>query len=82
MTKMIKQKLGTYCDKCNRGNVFWGWHEEKNHDDNNVPKPSLNKRKHENSKTPQLQIDNDMKKALNKLTGGMGDATDLNEPSF
>ena len=39
-------------------------------------------RKHENSGTPQLQLDDDMKKALNTLTGGMGDATDVYEPYF
>ena len=35
-----------------------------------------------NGGTPQLQLDNDMNKALNTLTGGMGDATDEYEPDF
>ena len=71
-----------YCGKCNRGKGFWGWHEEKNHDSNYAPKPQDNARKHENSKTLQLQLNYEMKKALNTLTGGMGDATDVNEPDF
>ena len=82
MTKMFGKQLRTYCGKCNRGKGFWGWHEEKNHDDNYVPKPRYNARKHKNSRTPQLQLDDDTKKALNTLTGGMGDATDVYEPNF
>ena len=81
-TKMVGKQLRTYCSKCNRGKGFWVWHEEKNHDDNYVPKPPFNARKHKNSVTPQLQLDNDMKKALNTLTGGMGDATDVYKPDF
>ena len=65
-----------YCGKCNKGKGFLGWHEEKSHGDNYVPKPRDNARKSENSGTPQFQLDNDMKKALNTLTGGMVDATD------
>ena len=65
-----------YCSKRNRGKGVLGWHEEKSHDDNYVPKPRDNACKRENSEKPQLQLDNDMKKALNTLTGGMGDATD------
>ena len=79
---MVEKQLRTYCSKCNRGNIFWGWHKEKNHDENCVPKPPFNARKHEYSGTPQLQLDNDMKKSLNTLTGGMVDATDLYEPDF
>ena len=74
--------MKSYCIKCNRGKGFWGWYEEKNHDKNYVPKPSFNARKHKNSGTPQLQLDDDMKKALNTLTGGMGDATDVYKPDF
>ena len=74
--------MKTYCGKYNRGKGFWGWHEDKNHNDNYVPKPPFNARKYENSGTPQLQLNNDMKKALNTLTGGMGDATDVYEPDF
>ena len=37
---------------------------------------------HENSGTLQLQLDNDVKKALYTLTGGTGDATDAYEPDF
>ena len=81
-TKMVNKQLRTYCGKCNRRKGFWGWHKDKNHDDNYVPKPPYNARKHENSETPQLQLDNDMKKTLNTLTGGMGDATDVYEPHF
>ena len=80
--KMFRKKLKIQCGKCNKGKVFWGWHEEKNHDDNYVPKQQDNARKHENSGTPQLQLGNDMKEALNTLTGGMGDATDASEPDF
>ena len=61
---------------------FLGWNEEKNHIDNYVPKAPYNARKHKNSGTPQLQLDIDMKKALNTLTGGMGDATDASEQDF
>ena len=80
--KNVWKKLKTYCGKCNKGKDFWGWHEEKNHDDNFVPKPRDNARKHENSRTQKLQLDDDMKKALNKLTGGMGKATDASKPDF
>ena len=34
------------------------------------------------SGTPLLQLNDDMKKALHTLTGGMGDATDVYEPNF
>ena len=79
---MLVKQLRTYCGKCNRGKGFWGCHEENNHDDNYVPKPRDNARKNKNSGTPQLQLDDDMKKALNTLTGGMGNATDLYKPDF
>ena len=69
-----------YLIKCNRGKGFRGWHEKKSHDDNYIPKPRGNARKRENSITLQLQLGNDMKKALNTLTGGMGDATAEYEP--
>ena len=82
LTKMFVKQMKSYCGKCNRGKGFWGWHEEKSHDDNYVPKPRDNTRKRENSGTLQLQLDNDMKKSLNTLTGGMGDATDEYEPDF
>ena len=71
-----------YWNKCNRGKGFWGWHEENNHDNNYVPKPGDNSHKRENGGTPQLQLNDDMKKALNTLTGGMGDATDEYDPDF
>ena len=71
-----------YCSKCNRGKGFWSWHKEKSHDDNYVPKPRDNARKRENSGNLQLQLDDDMKNALNTLTGGMRDATDEYEPGF
>ena len=35
-----------------------------------------------NSGTLQLQLDDEMKKALKTLTGGMGDASDEYEPDF
>ena len=79
---MFGKQLKTYCNKCNKGKDFWGWHEEKNHDDNYFPKERYNARKHEISRTPQLQLDDDMKKALNTLTGGMGDATEASETDF
>ena len=71
-----------YCSKCNRGKGFWGWHEQKNQDDNYVPKPRDSSRKRENGGTLQLQLENDTKKALNTLTGGMRYATDEYEPDF
>ena len=71
-----------YSIKFNRGKGFWGWHEEKNHDNNYVPKPRDNSQKREHGGTPQLQLDNEMKKALNTLTRGMGDVTDEYEPDF
>ena len=79
---MFEKQLKTYCGKCNRGKGFWGWHEEKSHDNNCVLKPRDNARKRKNSGTPQLQLDDDIKKALNTLTGGMGDATDEYKPDF
>ena len=79
---MVGKQLRTYCGKCNRGNGFWGWHEEKNHNDNYVSKQRDNERKHENIRNPQLQLDDDMKKALNTLTRVMGDATDASKPYF
>ena len=82
LTEMFEKQMKSYCGKCNRGKGFWGWHEEKNHDNNYVPKPRDNARKCENSGTPQLQLDDDMKKALNTITGGMGDATYEYEPDF
>ena len=78
----FRKQLKTYCGKCNKFKGFWGWHEEKNHDNNYVPKQRDNVRKQENSGTLQLQLEDDMKKALNTLTGGMGDATDASEPDF
>ena len=71
-----------YCGKCNREKGFWVWHDEKSHNDNYVPKPRDNTCKLENCVTLQLQLDDDMKKALNTLTGGMGDATYEYEPDF
>ena len=65
-----------YCSKFNREKGFWGWHEEKSHDDIYVPKPRDNACKREKRGTLQLQLNDDMKKALDTLTGGMGDATD------
>ena len=79
---MFVKQMKFYCGKCNRGKCFWGWHEEKSHDDNYVPKPRDNARKRKNSGTLKLQLNDDMKKALNTLTGGMGDATDEYEPDF
>ena len=70
-TKMVGKQLRDYYSKLNRVKGFLGWHEDKNHDDNYIPKPPFNARKHENSGTPQLQLDDYMKKALNTLTGGM-----------
>ena len=71
-----------YCSKCNKGKGFWDWHEEKNHDNNYVPKSRENSRKCEKGGSLQLQLGNDMKKALNTLTGGMVYATDEYEPDF
>ena len=82
LTKMFKKQMKYYCGKFNGGKGFWGWHEEKSHEDNYVPKPQDNTRKRENSRTPQLQLDNDMKNSMNTLTGGMGDATDEYETGF
>ena len=79
---MFGKQLKNYCCTCNRVKGFWGWHEEKNHDDNYVPKPRDNACKHVNRGTTQVQLDNDMKKALITLTGGMGYATDASEPDF
>ena len=69
-----------YCGKCNRGKGFWGWHEEKSHDNNYVSKLPFNAHKRENSGNPQLQLEDDMKKAPNTLTGGMVYANDEYEP--
>ena len=74
--------MKSYYVKFNRGKGFWGWYEEKSHDDNYVPKPRDNARKRKNSGTPQLQLCDDMKKSLNTLTGGMVDATDEYETDF
>ena len=82
LTKMFRKHMKAYCGKCNRGKGFWGWHEEKSHDNNYVPKPRDSASKRENSRTPQLQFDDDMKNALNTLTGGMGDAADEHGPDF
>ena len=82
LTKMFGKQMKYYCNKCNKGKGFWDWHEEKSHDDNNVPKLKDNARKHENSGTLQLQLDDDMKKALNTITGGMRDGTEEYEPDF
>ena len=76
LTKIFGKQMKYYCGKCNRGKGFWGWHEEKSHDNNYVPKPRDNVSKRENSGTPQLQLDDDTKKSLNTLTGVMRDATD------
>ena len=67
-TKMVGKQLRNYCGKFNRGRGFWSWHEEKNHIDNYVPKAPYKTHKHENSGTPQLQLADDMKKALNTLS--------------
>ena len=82
LTKMFVKQMKSCRSKCNQGKGFWGWHDEKIHDDNYIPKPQDNAYKRENSGNPQLQLDDDMKKALNTLTGGMGDATDEYEPDF
>ena len=73
--KMFGKQMKSYCSKCNRGKGFWGWHDQNSHEDNYFPKPRDNARKRENRGTLQVQIDDDMKKALNTLTGGIGDAT-------
>ena len=77
---MFGKQLKNYCVKCNRGKGFWGWHDEKNHDEDYIPKTRDNARKHENSGTLQLQLNDDTKQALKTLTGGMGDATDEYKP--
>ena len=82
ITKMSGKQLKTYCGKCNRAKGFWGWHEEKNHNDNYILKPRDNAPKHVKSCSMQLQLDDDIKKALNTLTGVMGDTTDASEPDF
>ena len=82
LTKMFGKQMKYYCSKRNKEKGFWGWHEEKRHEDNYVPKPQDNTHKRKNSGTLQLQLADDMKKALNTLTGGMGDATDEYEPDF
>ena len=74
--------MKSYCGKCNRAKDFWCWHEEKSHDNNQGPNLRDNALKCENSRTPQLQLDDDIRKSLNTLTGGMGDATDEYEPDF
>ena len=79
---MFGKQLKTYCGKCNKVKGFWVWYEEKNHDDNYVPKLRENACKHVNIGTPQIQLNDDMKKSLNTLTGVMGDATDAHEPNF
>ena len=68
---MFGKQMKYYSSKCNRVKGFLGWHEEKDHDNNYVPKPRDKSRKRENGGTPQLQLDDDMKKALNTLMGGM-----------
>ena len=45
ITKIFGKRLKTYCGKCKIGKGFWGWHEEKSHDDNYVPKLRYNARK-------------------------------------
>ena len=74
--------MKSYCGKSNIEKGFWDKHEEKSNDDNYFPKPRDNARKHENSGTKQLQLDDDMKKALNTLKREMVDATDEYEPEF
>ena len=74
--------MKSYCGKCNGEKGFWGWHKEKIHENNYIPKPRDNAHKRENSGTLQLQLENEIKKALNTLTGGMGDATDEYETGF
>ena len=39
LIKMFGKQMKCYCGKCNRRKGFWGWHDEKSHDDNYVPKP-------------------------------------------
>ena len=82
LTIFFVKKMKYYCSKCNRGKYFWGWHEDKSYEDNSVPKPRDNACKRENSGTPQLQLEDDMKEALNTPTGGMVDATDEYELEF
>ena len=36
LTKMFGKQMKYYCSKCNRGKCFWGWHEEKSHENNCV----------------------------------------------
>ena len=79
---MFGKQMKSYCGKCNRGKGFWGQHDEKSHDNNYVPKPRDYARKRKNSGTPQLQLDDDMKKALNTVTGGMVDAAYEYRPDF
>ena len=74
--------MKSYCGKCNRGKGFWGQHEEKIQEGKYVPKTRDNAQKFKNSGTLQLQLDDNMKKALKTLTGGMGDVTDAYDPDF
>ena len=82
LTKMFGKQMKYYCSKCRRGKCFWGWHEEKSHGNIFAPKQQDNSWKRKNGRTPQLQLDSDMKKALNTLTGRMVDVTDAYEPDF
>ena len=78
---MFGKQMKSYCGKCSRGKGFWGWHEETSHEDNYIPKPRDNTHK-KNSGTLQLQINDDMKKSLNTLTGVMGGTTDEYDPDL
>ena len=72
LTKMFGKQMKSYRGKWNRGKGFWGWHEGKSHADNYVPKPRDNARKRKNSGTPQIQLDNDMKKGPEHTYGRNG----------
>ena len=36
LMKMFVKQMKYYCSKYNRGKGFWGWHEEKSHENNYV----------------------------------------------
>ena len=56
LSKMFGKQMKSYCGKLNRGKVVLGWNDKKSHDDNYVPKPRDNSHKHENGRTPQINL--------------------------
>ena len=79
---MFGKQMKYYCSKYNRGNFSGVVMKRRTMTIITFQNHETTHANAKNAGTPQLQLEDDMKKAMNTLTGGMVDATDKYEPDF